>query len=215
MSDSCCGHDSKFDGTTPAFRRSLWAVIAINAFMFLIEMPMGYLGDSEALKADSLDFLGDTFTYSISLLVIGKALVWRARAAIFKGLSLSLMGVWVLASALYHVFVLQAPSAQIMGAVALAALLANLASVGILYRFRNGDANVRSVWLCSRNDAIGNIAVMLAASGVWATGTGWPDLIVAGVMASLFLSSALSIFRQSLEELRHSRVANHQHERHT
>ncbi len=202
MSTSCCGHDSQFDGASDAFRRALWLVIAINAFMFLVEMPMGFIGGSEALKADSLDFLGDTFTYSISLLVIGRALIWRTRAAIFKGITLSLMGFWILASAVYHIFILQVPSAQIMGGVALAALAANLASVFILYRFRNGDANVRSVWLCSRNDAIGNIAVLGAATGVWVSNTGWPDLAVAGIMASLFLSSALSIFRQSVAEMR-------------
>ena len=204
MSAGCCQETAKFDGASPAFKRALWAVIAINAAMFLVEMAAGQLAGSQALQADALDFLGDTATYTITLLVIGMPLVWRARAALLKGLSLGAMGLWVLGSTAYHVLVLGVPQAEVMGAVGFLALVANLTSVLLLLKYRDGDANVRSVWLCSRNDAIGNLAVILAASGVWATGTAWPDLIVAGIMASLFLWSSTQIVRQATGELRES-----------
>lgn len=169
--------------------------------MFLVEMVAGTLAGSQALKADALDFLGDTATYSISLFVIGMPLIWRARAALYKGLSLGAMGLWVFGSTIYNTLMLEVPAAEVMGAVGVLALSANLASVLILIKYKDGDANVRSVWLCSRNDAIGNLAVVLAASGVWATKSGWPDLVVAGVMASLFLWSSAQIVRQALHEM--------------
>ncbi len=202
MASCRCDNGVKFDGLSAAYRRALWAVIAINGAMFLVEMAAGMLAGSQALKADALDFLGDTATYSISLFVIGMPLVWRARAALFKGLSLGAMGLWVLGTTAYHVLVLGVPQAEVMGAIGFLALVANLASVLLLLKFRDGDANIRSVWLCSRNDAIGNLAVILAASGMWATGTAWPDLIFAGIMATLFLWSSTQIVRQALTELR-------------
>jgi Co/Zn/Cd efflux system component len=201
MSGCGCGDGAKFDGLSTAYMRVLWAVIAINATMFLVEMGAGLLSGSQALKADALDFLGDTATYGISLLVIGMPLVWRSRAALLKGLSLGAMGLWVLGSTAHQVLVLGVPRAEVMGVIGFLALAANLTSVLLLLRYRDGDANVRSVWLCSRNDAIGNLAVVLAAGGVWATTTAWPDLIVAGIMASLFLYSAIGIVRQALGEL--------------
>jgi Co/Zn/Cd efflux system component len=201
MSGCGCGDSAKFDGLSTAYKRALWAVIAINATMFLVEMGAGLLSGSQALKADALDFLGDTATYGISLLVIGMPLVWRSRAALLKGLSLGAMGLWVLGSTAHQLLVLGLPRAEVMGAIGFLALAANLTSVLLLLRYRDGDANVRSVWLCSRNDAIGNLAVVLAAGGVWATTTAWPDLIVAGIMASLFLYSAIGIVRQALGEL--------------
>lgn len=201
MTGCGCSSDVKFDGLSAAYKRALWAVIAINGIMFLVEMVAGTLAGSQALKADALDFLGDTATYAISLFVIGMPLIWRARAALFKGLSLGAMGLWVLGSTMYHVLILGVPQAEVMGAIGLLALIANLTSVLILIKYKDGDANVRSVWLCSRNDAIGNLAVVLAASGVWVSQTAWPDLIVAGIMASLFLWSATQIIRQALIEL--------------
>ncbi len=202
MASCRCDNNVKFDGLSAAYRLALWAVIAINGAMFLVEMAAGMLAGSQALKADALDFLGDTATYSISLFVIGMPLVWRARAALFKGLSLGVMGLWVLGTTAYHVLILGVPQAAVMGAIGFLALVANLTSVLLLLKFREGDANIRSVWLCSRNDAIGNLAVILAASGVWATGTAWPDLIVAAIMATLFLWSSTQIVRQALTELR-------------
>jgi len=206
MSAGCCGDGVKFDGLTAAYKRALWAVIAINGTMFLVELGAGILAGSQALKADALDFLSDTATYAITLFVIGMPLVWRARAALFKGLTLAAMGLWVLGSTAYHVLVLGVPQAEVMGAVGFLALAANLTSVLLLLKYRNGDANVRSVWLCSRNDAIGNLAVIVAAGGVWASGTAWPDLVVAGVMASLFLWSSVQIVRQARRELEHARA---------
>jgi Co/Zn/Cd efflux system component len=203
----CCSCEAKFDGMSRGFRMALWAVIAINASMFVVEMVAGALAGSQALKADALDFLGDTFTYGISLFVIGMSLRVRATAALCKGLSLGAMGLWVFGSTLWQVVVLGVPNAPVMGGVGLLALLANLTSVLILLRWKDGDANVRSVWLCSRNDAIGNVAVMAAAAGVWLSGTAWPDLVVAGLMAALFLWSALQIIRQALEERQAALVA--------
>lgn len=202
MGAHCCDN-VKFDGIDPVYKRILIAVIIINAVMFLIEMPMGFVGQSQALKADALDFLGDTLTYTISLLVIGKTMAMRAKVALIKGISLGIMGLWVLGSTLYNVFYMNEPAALIMGSVGVAALLANLISVLLLMRYKDGDANVRSVWICSRNDAIGNVMVMIAASGVWVSGTGWPDLIVAALMASLFISGAFTIIKQARHEMAH------------
>lgn len=201
MSAGCCGNNAQFDGVSEGFKRALWMVIAINGLMFIVEMAAGAFAGSKALQADALDFLGDTATYAISLYVIGMSLRVRATAALVKGLSLAVMGLWVFGSTAYQVLILGVPSATVMGGIGLLALMANLTSVLLLMRFKDGDANVRSVWLCSRNDAIGNVAVILAAGGVWLTGTAWPDLIVAAIMAGLFLWSAVQIIRQSREEL--------------
>jgi len=197
-------HEVAFDGMSDDYRRRLIIVIAINAAMFLVEMTAGQLSGSQALKADALDFFADSVTYGASLIVIGMALRTRALVAAAKGVSLLLMGAWVLGSTIYRVFSMGVPpEAGVMGIVAVLALAANVASVLILVRYKDGDANVRSVWLCSRNDAISNVAVMVAALGVWGTATGWPDLIVAGIMASLFLTSAVRILIQARGELRH------------
>ncbi len=198
----CHGGVPVFDGVDPRYKRVLWTVILINAAMFVTEIVAGHLARSQALQADALDFLGDTVTYGLSLAVIGASLRTRAAAALFKGASLSLMGAWVLGSTLYHVLILGLPRAEIMGVIGLLALAANVSSVLLLMRYKDGDANVRSVWLCSRNDAIGNIVVTLAAGAVWWTASAWPDLIVAGLMAGLFLSSAVQILRQAWAEYR-------------
>lgn len=198
-----CGCDSniQFDGLSDRYKKVLWIVIAINVIMFLVEFTASVISGSMALRADALDFLADSFTYTITLLAIGHSLRWRASAALFKGLTLLALGVWVFGSTLYRVFILGVPSELIMGSVALVAFCANLVSALLLLGYRNGDSNVRSVWLCSRNDAINNLAVMLAAGAVFLTRSHWPDLIVAFVMASLFLHSAFLIIRQALGEL--------------
>ena len=202
MSASCCGHEAKFEGLDPRYKRILWIVIGINAAMFLVEIVAGVLAGSQALQADALDFLGDTLTYGISLAVIGMSLRVRATAALAKGVSLTVMGLWVLGSTAYHVLILGLPRAEIMGLVGFLALAANVTSVALLLPYKDGDANVRSVWLCSRNDAIGNVAVMVAALGVWGSSTAWPDLIVAAIMAGLFLWSSTQILSQGLREHR-------------
>ena len=206
MSADCCGHGVTFEGLSTDYKRRLWIVIAINASMFLVEMAAGALAGSQALQADALDFLGDATTYGISLAVIGTSIQIRARAAILKAISLTTMALWVLGSTAYHVLILGVPRAEVMGAIGVLALAANAASVLILMRYKDGDANVRSIWLCSRNDAIGNVAVMIAALAVWSTATKWPDLIVAAIMAGLFLNSSIQILRQSFREMRDARV---------
>lgn len=197
----CCGNDAKFEGLSADYRRRLWIVIAINAGMFVIETAGGALARSQALQADALDFLGDALTYGITLAAIGASLAVRARAAVFKGVTLLLMGAWVFGATAYHVLVLGVPRAELMGAVGFLALAANLASVLLLMKYKDGDANVRSVWLCSRNDAVGNVAVMFAAAAVWWTASAWPDLLVAAVMAGLFLWSSIQILQQAFSEL--------------
>jgi Co/Zn/Cd efflux system component len=200
---SCgCTGNPRFEGLDPAYKRVLWAVILINAVMFVVEMSAGKLAGSQALQADALDFLGDSLTYGLSLAVIGMSLKVRSTAALIKGLSLLLMGLWVFGSTVYQILVLGVPRAEIMGIIGFLALAANLASVLLLMRYKDGDANVRSVWLCSRNDAIGNIAVMVASFAVFLTASAWPDLIVAMIMAGLFLRSAQLILVQAWQEFR-------------
>ncbi|GGE56180.1 cation transporter [Actibacterium pelagium] len=206
----CCGNDAKFDGMSAEYKRRLWIVIALNATMFLVEMTAGHVAKSQALQADALDFLGDALTYGISLAVIGASIRARTNAALAKGISLFLMGAWVFGSTVYRVFYVGVPEAEIMGIIGALALATNVTSVLLLMKYKDGDANVRSVWLCSRNDAIGNVAVMIAALGVWGTASGWPDLIVAGIMASLFLSSSFQIIRQALEERRMGNAQEHE-----
>lgn len=203
---SCCDQNVSFDGSSPAYRRVLWIVIAINAVMFVVEMSAGAAAGSKALQADALDFLGDTLTYGISLYVIGKSLRMRATAALMKGVSLAAMGIGVLGWTIYQTFVLGVPDAMVMSGVAFLAFAANVVSALLLLKFRDGDSNVRSVWLCSRNDAIGNLAVIAAAGVVVLTGSAWPDLIVAAAMAALFLQSSVKIIRQATTELRMERA---------
>ena len=203
-----CGHSQEFSGISKDYKRRLWFVIAINAGMFVIEMIAGQLAQSKALQADALDFFADAVTYGISLAVIGSSLRVRSAAAMAKGFSLMAMGMWVFITTIYRVFYLGLPEAEIMGAIGFLALAANVASVLILVRYKDGDANVRSVWLCSRNDAIGNVAVMAAALGVWGTSTGWPDLIVAVIMAGLFLTSSAQILSKAWAEWRSTEVQN-------
>lgn len=210
-----CGHSHTFDGMDPAYKRRLVTVIAINATMFVVEMLAGQLAGSQSLQADSLDFFADALTYGLSLWVIGMPLLVRARAALFKGISLAVVALWVAGSTVWHVLFLNEPRAEVMGAVGMLAFAANLASVLLLMAYKDGDSNIRSVWLCSRNDAIGNALVVLAGLGVWGTGTPWPDLAVAAFMASLFLWSSVQILGQSFAEMREARLnpaATHRHE---
>lgn len=205
MSAHCCNDgNSRFEGASPRYRRILWIVIALNALMFGVEVVAGALSGSMALQADAMDFAADAATYGLTLYMIGRPDRWRATAALIKAASLALMGSYVLGATLYRVFVTGVPEPLVMGTVGFAALAVNVTAALLLFRFRDGDANIRSVWLCSRNDAIGNVAVMLAALGVFGTGTAWPDLGVAAIMAGLFLYSAIAILRQSLGELRAS-----------
>jgi Co/Zn/Cd efflux system component len=180
----------------------LWIVLGINAAMFLVEMAAGLAAGSASLQADALDFLADAANYVISLAVLGHGLRWRAGAALVKGLSMAVFGLWVIGNIVWHALNGTVPHAFTMGAVGVAALVANAACFGLLYAWRNGDANMRSVWICSRNDVAANLAVLLAALGVFGTGTGWPDIVVAGIMAALALQGAATVIRQSIAELR-------------
>jgi Co/Zn/Cd efflux system component len=202
------GHDhtASFDGMNDEYKRRLIAVTAINVGMFVIEMAAGHLAGSQALKADALDFAADGATYALSFWAIGKPKMVRTGAAVLKGASLLVLGVWIAVTTLYQFFVLGVPTGEVMGAIGFMALAANLLSVYLLMAYKDGDANIRSVWLCSRNDAIGNVAVMIAAGLVLLLNSGAPDLIVAGVMAALFLSSAYQILRQSWTEWREQRA---------
>src|SRR5690242_18556556 len=206
MADCCCTPPpldlNPHQGETAARRRVLWAVLAINAGMFLIEIGAGLAAGSASLQADALDFLGDAANYAISLLVIGMALRYRATAALAKGATMAAFGLWVLGTVIWHALHGTLPSAFAMGAVGFAALAANAASFGLLWAHREGDANMRSAWICTRNDVLGNLAVLLAAAGVFGTGTGWPDIIVAVIMAGLALQGAATVIRRSLGELR-------------
>jgi Co/Zn/Cd efflux system component len=201
MADGCCScAAATFDGRSVAYRRVLWIVIGLNAAMFVVEVGAGYLARSQALQADALDFLGDAATYALTLLVIGRPAAWRANAALFKGASLGALALWIAGSTFWRAIQGGAPEPVTMSAVGALALTVNVTAALMLFRFRDGEANVRSVWLCSRNDAIGNVAVMLAGAGVWASDTAWPDLVVAAFMASLFLHSASRIVSQAIAE---------------
>jgi Co/Zn/Cd efflux system component len=199
MGHGCGHHDAP---TTARLRRVLFIALVINGGMFGVEISAGLAAQSVALQADALDFLGDAATYGITLFVLAMSLRWRAAAALLKGVSMGLFGVFVLGAALYHTIGGTLPGAGIMGSVGFAALIANVICALMLIGFREGDANMRSVWLCSRNDAIGNVAVMAAAAGVFATDTGWPDVGVAALMATLAFTSSWQVIRQALRELR-------------
>ncbi|MBB4264913.1 cation transporter [Roseospira visakhapatnamensis] len=202
MAGCGCSQGVRFDGVSRRYRQVLLAVIAINASMFLVEMTSGMMAQSMALKADALDFLGDSLTYALSLAVIGMSLRVRATAALVKGISLAIMAVVVLGASLWRVLVAAQPDEVVMSSIGLLAFVANVASVLLLLRYRDGDSNVRSVWLCSRNDAIGNLGVIGAGLLVGLTGTRWPDLAVAAILAGLFLTSAVGIIRQARTERR-------------
>jgi len=206
MAECCCTPPplnlDPHRGNAAAYRRILWGVLAINAVMFLVEIGAGLAAGSASLQADALDFLGDAANYAISLIVVGMALRYRASAALAKGATMGLFGLWVIGTVIWHSVHGTLPSAFTMGAVGIAALAANAASFGLLWAYRGGDANMRSAWICTRNDVLGNLAVLLAALGVFGTGTGWPDVIVAAIMAALALQGATTVVQQSLKELR-------------
>jgi Co/Zn/Cd efflux system component len=199
MGDDCCDACNEQMAT---FRPVLWAALAINAVMFLVEIGLGVAAGSNALQADALDFLGDAANYAMSLAVAGMAISWRARATILKGSTMGAFGIWIVASAFWHSVNGTVPSPATMGIVSVIAMVANGIVALMLFRFRSGDANMRSVWLCARNDVIGNIAVLLAAFGVFGTGERWPDTVVALIMAGLALTSAWKVNWQALGELR-------------
>lgn len=200
MSSQCC--DSPPTGGGANYRRVLWVVLGINAAMFLVEILAGLAAGSVALQADALDFLGDTASYGISLFVLGMTLRYRAAAALAKGAAMGLFGVWVLTMTVWHVVNGTVPDATTMGVVGTAALVANVVVFGLLWTHRRGDSNMRSVWVCSRNDVVANFAVLLAALGVFGTRAGWPDAVVGGVMSVLALHGAWVVLPHAATEWR-------------
>lgn len=200
MSDACC--EVKHDQTNQKIRKVLWIALFLNALMFVVEFTASFVADSVSLKADSIDFLGDSFNYGISLYVLNATIRTRSMASMLKASSMGLFGVWVIYEAIFNAIQGSAPDAPAMGLLGFLALVVNVFVAFLLFKFREGDSNMQSVWLCSRNDAIGNIAVMIAASGVFLTGTMWPDLIVAGIMGILGLMACYKVFKKAIPEYR-------------
>lgn len=200
---AACGCDSgcSTTSTSPRFRKALWVALVLNAVMFAVELSAGLHSGSVSLLADAIDFAGDAANYGISLAVLSMGLLWRSRAALVKGFTMAGYGVFVIGKTIFTLYSGIVPEPFTMGVVAVLALLVNGGVAAMLYAYRDGDANMRSVWICSRNDAIGNVAVMLAAAGVAGTSSNWPDLAVAAVMALLALSGGLSVIRQARQEL--------------
>jgi Co/Zn/Cd efflux system component len=192
----------KIQPPDPGYRRALWMVLAINALMFCVEIGAGLVAGSASLQADALDFLGDAANYAISLFVAGMALRYRAMAALGKATTMGLFGLWVIGVTVWHALHGTLPQAFTMGAIGFTALLANAASFALLWAYRTGDSNMQSAWICTRNDVLGNVAVLLAAAGVFGTGTGWPDVAVALLMAVLALQGAWVVLRRAMAELR-------------
>lgn len=201
MGANCCEHKHEPSSIDGRYRRILWIALIINALMFAIEIAAGLSANSVSLLADSLDFFGDAANYGISLWVLGMSVQWRAKASLLKATSMAVFGVWVLASAVWNLIQGVVPDAKTMSLIGVLALLANITVAVLLYAYRNGDSNMRSVWLCTRNDALGNIAVIIAALGVFGTGTAWPDVIVAIIMAALALTASWQVMRLARREL--------------
>ncbi len=206
MTRHCDGCHDELPARGSRYARVLWAALAINTAMFMIEVAGSFASGSVSLLADALDFAGDAANYGLSLAVLGLSLEWRARAALLKAASMALFGAAVLARTAWGALYGAPPEVVTMGGVATLALLANVAVAALLYAYREGDANMRSVWLCTRNDVLGSLAVLGAALGVYGTGTAWPDLVVAAIIASLALGSALAVLRQARGELAHVRA---------
>ncbi|WP_216937061.1 MULTISPECIES: cation transporter [unclassified Acinetobacter] len=195
-----CSHEPAPPKPNSKFRTALWIALFINLTLFIVEIVGGAYAHSSALWADALDFFGDAVNYGVSLAVLGASLYWRATVALIKGLTMAVFGLVVIGKVIYAYLQGIPPEALTMGLIGVLALIANVFTAAILYAFREGDSNMRSVWLCSRNDAIGNFAVILAAIGVFGTGSLWPDIIVAVIMASLGLTAGYQVIKQALLE---------------
>lgn len=202
----CASTCSPSKKVSPRFRKALWIALVINALMFVVEILGGYKAQSVSLWADALDFAGDAANYALSLVVLSMSLYWRATAALVKGITMAAFGVFVIAKVVWSYFYGVSPEPMVMGAIGVMALIANVSVALMLYAFRDGDANMRSVWLCSRNDSIANIAVILAAVGVFGIGSVFPDLFVAFVIAYLGVSSGYAVIKQSQQERKQARV---------
>lgn len=204
MSAHCCAPAKPV--VHPRFRKALWIALIVNAVMFLVELAASFGVGSVSLLADSIDFFGDAANYAVSLAVLGLAATTRSKASVLKAACMGAFGVFVLARAGWAASTGAVPEPMVMGAVGVWALAANVGVALLLYRHRDGDSNARSAWICSRNDAVGNVAVMLAAVGVFGTGSAWPDLGVAALMAVLAIIGAASVLRQARGEMREAQA---------
>jgi Co/Zn/Cd efflux system component len=202
-SDSCgCHADEERAERDPGYRKALWIVASMNLGFGMAEIIGGFIANSQALKADALDFLGDGSITFVALFALAWTAAARARVALVQGIFLAGLGIWVIAMAAWRALNAVPPEAELMGGIGIVALLINVSAALILARFREGDANVRAVWLFSRNDALANVAVILAALAVAWTNSAWPDLIVAACIAGLFIHSSAEIIRTARLELR-------------
>jgi cation diffusion facilitator family transporter len=201
-SDCCASNCSSSAAIPPRYRRALWVALVLNIAMFSVEVFASWHAHSAALLADAVDFFGDAVNFGLSLFALTLAAVWRSRTALAKGMMMGFFAVFVLGQAGWHMLQATVPDARVMGGISLLAIVVNGGVAVMLYAYRAGDANMRSVFLCARNDAINNLAVIVAAVGVFGFGAGWPDAVVALGMAALGLSSAFSIIRQARTELR-------------
>jgi Co/Zn/Cd efflux system component len=197
-SGPCSTTEKRID---PRFRTALWIALGVNTLMFGVEIIGGLKSGSVSLLADAVDFAGDASNYALSLSVLALGILWRARAAWVKGVTMGVYGLLVLVKTAWAALYGVPPEPYTMGAIGILALAANLGVAVMLYRFRDGDANMRSVWLCSRNDAIVNLAIIVAAIGVLGSGTRWPDLVIAAVVSALALTSSRTIIRQARGEI--------------
>jgi Co/Zn/Cd efflux system component len=211
MDDCCAPHHDHDSSADRAYRRVLWIALGVNAAMFLVEIGASLVAGSVSLQADALDFFGDAANYAVGLSVLGLGVRWRARTALAKGAVMAAFALWVAGNTAWHAVAGEIPRADLMSGIGAIALAANLGVTILLFRHRSGDSNRRSIWLCTRNDAIVNVAVILAGGAVWLSGTHWPDIAVAAVVAGLGLSSAWQIFRQAGAELRGAEAAHEAH----
>ncbi len=202
MSKSCCPVEAVDIAGSSRYRRILWIALAVNAAMFAVELGASLVAESASLLADAVDFAGDAANYGLSLGAIALGSHWQSRAALVKGLSMAAYGFFVLVMAGWALLSGSQPEPLTMGIVGSVALVANLGVAALLFAYREGNANMRSVWLCTRNDVIGNFAVLAAALGVFGTGSRLPDLLVAAVMATLAIASGVSTLKLAQEELR-------------
>lgn len=201
MADCCNDKACEIDALRGRQSSTLKIVLGINAFMFVVELTAGLLGNSISLVADSLDMLGDAMVYGFSLYVVARSATMKARAALLKGIIMAAFGFFVLGQAIYRIAYPQLPVFETIGAIGLLALAANSTCFLLLWRHRADDINMSSVWLCSRNDIIANVSVLFAAVGVWLTRSGWPDILIGLALAALFLRSALHVLRDASDEL--------------
>jgi Co/Zn/Cd efflux system component len=198
-----CNHGDDHQPKTKGYRTALWIAFALNATMCVVEILFGLVGNSTSLHADALDFFGDSTAYLITLFVLGRALSVRAKVGMAKGIAMLIFGLLVSAEVIRRLYVGDFTAvAFVMGWVGFAALVANIISAFVLLRFREGDSNVRSVWLCTRNDAVANVLIIIAGVAIYFTGLGWLDLVTASIIAYMALHSAVAVIKQARKELK-------------